>query len=354
MSEPRRIAVAMSGGVDSSVAAALLTSAGEDVFGVMLRLWSGGPSGTNRCCSPEDLARARSIAGQLDIPFYAVDVQDRFKSEVVDFFVDGYTHGVTPNPCIECNRSIRWDFLLRHALALGASHMATGHYARVRRRNGTYQLLRAIDQSKDQSYVLSVLGQAQLARAVFPLGDLTKDQVRRLAHEFDLPVADRADSQDLCFAGNGDYRALLEHMDVTLPPPGPIVNAAGDVLGTHDGLAFYTIGQRKGIGVSGPHPLYVLEKEMETNSLIVGPRESLGRTTFTVDRVNWVEARPAASIDVNVRVRYKASEVEGRVTPGDGSSADVTLTEPVPDVTPGQAAVFYRAERCLGGGLIRA
>ncbi|MGA9533001.1 MAG: tRNA 2-thiouridine(34) synthase MnmA [Anaerolineales bacterium] len=354
MTGGRRIAVAMSGGVDSSVAAALLANAGEDVIGIMLRLWSGGPSGTNRCCSPDDMARARSIAGQLGIPFYAIDVQDRFKSDVVDFFVDGYTHGVTPNPCMECNRSIRWDFLLDHALALGATHMATGHYARVRQQNGTYQLLRAVDRSKDQSYVLSVMGQPQLAHAVFPLGDLTKVEVRQHARELELPVADRSDSQDLCFAGSGDYRTLLQHMNVKLPPPGSISNLAGDVIGTHDGLAFYTIGQRKGIGISAPHPLYVIEKDIENNRLVVGPREALGRSTFLVDRVNWVEDPPTAPLDVKVRVRYQAAETGARVTPQDGPSAQVNLAEPIPDVTPGQAAVFYQGERCLGGGLIRA
>jgi tRNA-specific 2-thiouridylase len=353
MSPGKRVAIAMSGGVDSSVAAAILAQSDAEVFGVMLRLWAGGPSGTNRCCSPADMARARAVAAQLGIPFYAIDVQDRFKAEVVDFFVDGYAHGITPNPCIECNRHIRWEFLLERSLALGATHMATGHYARVRHSNGRHQLLRAADRSKDQSYVLSVLGQHQLAHALFPLGDMTKEQVRRRAHAMDLPAADRADSQDLCFTGDADYRTLLRHLNVHLPPPGPIVDRRGSVLGQHDGLAFYTIGQRKGIGISAPHPLYVLEKDLQANRLVVGPREALGRTRFRVDRLNWIEEPPTAPIEARIMVRYRAAEIAGTVSPQSSSEASVSLTQPIADITPGQAAVFYQGPRCLGGGLIR-
>lgn len=350
----RRIAVAMSGGVDSSVAAARLVEAGEQVFGIMLRLWSGGPSGTNRCCSPADMARARQVAASLDIPFYAQDVQATFKAMVVDFFIDGYQAGVTPNPCIECNRHIRWDFLLNRALALGATHLATGHYARVMETDQGYELHRAIDHSKDQSYVLSVLGQHELARAVFPLGELTKDQVREYARQRDLIVADRADSQDLCFIGDVDYREFLEHQQVKLPPPGPIANQNGEILGEHKGLAFYTIGQRKGIGIAAPHPLYVLAKDMKNNRLIVGPREALGRRTFEVARVNWVGEKPTSPIEASVRIRYKTREVGGYINPIEEQAASVELETNLPDITPGQAAVFYQGDNCLGGGIIQA
>ncbi|MFP3854022.1 MAG: tRNA 2-thiouridine(34) synthase MnmA [Anaerolineales bacterium] len=350
----RRIAVAMSGGVDSSVAAARLVEAGEDIFGIMLRLWSGGPSGTNRCCSPADMARARQVAANLDILFYAQDVQDTFKALVVDFFIDGYQEGLTPNPCVECNRHIRWDFLLKRALALGATHLATGHYARVIKNDDRYELHRAIDHSKDQSYVLSVLGQHQLERAVFPLGEMTKDRVREYARQHDLVVADRADSQDLCFIGDVDYRDFLEHQQVKLPPPGPITNQEGDILGEHKGLAFYTIGQRKGIGIAAPHPLYVLAKDMENNRLIVGPREALGSRTFEVARVNWVGDRPDSPIEANVRIRYKTREVKCFITPHGDQAASVELETELPDITPGQAAVFYQNDNCLGGGIIQS
>jgi tRNA-specific 2-thiouridylase len=355
MTDDRRVAVAMSGGVDSSVAAALMAEQGVEVFGVMMRLWSQGPTQMNRCCSPEDMARARTVAAQLDIPFYVLDVQDRFKHQIVDFFIEGYQQGLTPNPCMECNRHIRWDYLLRSALAMGATHLATGHYARVVQTKAGFQLLRATDAHKDQSYVLSVMRQGELAHAVFPLGDYTKDDARAKARSLDLPVADRPESQDLCFVGGADYRAFLETQGVRLPPPGPIVDRQGNHLGQHLGLAHYTIGQRKGIRVSAPYPLYVLEKDLAHNRLVVGQRQELGRDTFVAGRVNWIAGpQPEAPITAEVRVRYKAREVKGRVEPLPQSQARVHLTEPLPDITPGQSAVFYQKEICLGGGVILA
>jgi tRNA-specific 2-thiouridylase len=235
---------------------------------------------------------------------------------------------------------------------MGATHLATGHYARIRKNGGGYQLLRAVDQTKDQSYVLSVLGQRQLKHAEFPLGELTKVEVRSYAHQHNLIVADRAESQDLCFVGNVDYRQFLEHQGVKLPPPGPIANQAGEVIGEHQGLAFYTIGQRKGIGIAASHPLYVIEKDLQNNRLIVGPREALGRRRFQIHRVNWVESEPAQPIEASVRIRYKAREVVGHITPLEKNRAAVELEEKMPDITPGQAAVFYQGEVCLGGGII--
>jgi len=346
------IAVAMSGGVDSSVAAAILAEQGVPVFGLMMRLWSRGPKYANRCCSPADMARARSVAAQLDIPFYALDVQGRFKRQVVDFFTDGYSHGLTPNPCMECNRHIRWGFLLQHALAMGATHLATGHYARVRSQNGLLQLLRAIDPHKDQSYVLSVMGQSELAHAVFPLGGYTKRRVREIANDLQLPVANRAESQDLCFVGDGDYREFLDSQGIRLRP-GPIVDRSGRQIGEHQGLDGYTIGQRKGIGVSAEHPLYVLEKDLPGIRLVVGPREALGCQDFSLARVNWIAGSPPSqSVAAGVQVRYKAREVPAQITPHSDTRASVHLAEPVPDVTPGQSAVFFQDSVCLGGGVI--
>ncbi len=257
---PERVAVAMSGGVDSAVAAALLVEQGVDVFGVMLRLWVEDGR-INRCCSPDDVAAARRTAGLLEIPFFVLDMQDRFRDEIVTFFLDGYANGGTPNPCIECNRRIRWTHLLGEARALGATHLATGHYARVEPENGKYTLLRALDHDKDQSYVLSILGQEQLGHARFPLGRLTKAEVRDYARRRSLPVAERPESQDLCFLAGQDYRDFLRTHANGGFIPGPIVGPAGEVLGQHAGLADYTIGQRKGLGIPSNTPLYVLAKD---------------------------------------------------------------------------------------------
>jgi tRNA-specific 2-thiouridylase len=344
----------MSGGVDSSTAAALLVEQGYEVFGLMLRLWSA-PDHGNRCCSPEDMAMARRVAAHLEIPFYALDVQQRFKQAVVDPFLDDYLAGITPNPCLNCNRTIRWGFMHSKATAMGADYLATGHYARLERQDGSVKLLRALDRSKDQSYVLSLLPQEKLARSLFPLGELTKDQVRDKAQGFQLPVADRPDSQDLCFVGQSDYRQfLIEQRGETFLGPGKIVNAHGQTLGQHEGLAFYTIGQRKGLGISASEPLYVLEKKPATNTLVVGPREFLGRTRFAVTQVNWVSGQiPQRPIQADVRVRYKAREVGGLIVMVSDTEAEIELTDSVPDITPGQAAVFYHGEECLGGGIIQ-
>jgi tRNA-specific 2-thiouridylase len=345
----------MSGGVDSSVAAALLVEQGYHVIGMMLRLWSEpGTEIYNRCCTPEAMSLARRVSAHLGIPFYAIDAQSAFRDVVVQYFIDGYANGATPNPCLACNRSIRWEFLLNHALAMGAQYMATGHYARLDRKSGSpIQLLRAIDRHKDQSYILHVLGQEQLTHAIFPLGELTKHEVRLLARQYDLPVADRPESQDLCFLGQGDYHSFLLRNAPQVHLPGSIIDLSGNILGHHQGLAFYTIGQRKGIGISTPHPIYVVRKDLQNNSLIVGPQEELGGKAFNAINVNWVSGvLPKKLARLQVKVRYKAEEVWGEVTPIDKQKAHVELETSVRDITPGQAAVFYDGESCLGGGII--
>lgn len=349
-----RIAVAMSGGVDSSTAAALLHESGEEIFGLMLRLWS--PSGKrNRCCSPEAMASARRVAGLLEIPFYTIDAREQFKELVVDGFIDGYRRGRTPNPCIACNQEIRWTLMLDRALALGATHMATGHYARLAERGSQVMLLRAIDPQKDQSYVLSFLQQDQLAKTLFPLGTFTKTEVRAHARRLRLPVADRHDSQDLCFLGDGGYRAFLRQTAESLPPPGLITDQLGNILGEHRGLHDYTIGQRRGIGISAQEPLYVLEKHLADNRLIVGPRAALGRTEFSAQQMNWISPTPPSEpVRASVQVRYNGQEAMGTVYPEGNGSARVELDSPLPNITPGQGSVFYRGERCLGGGIIAA
>ena len=346
------IAVAMSGGVDSSVAAALLVEAGHRVFGLMLRLWSpdGGPS--NRCCSPEDLAAARKTAAELGIPFYAIDVQDRFRRQVVDTFVNGYAAGVTPNPCLECNRDIRWTFLLDHALALGATHLATGHYARVSGIPGHHVLSRAVDPQKDQSYVLSVLGQPQLRHAIFPLGELMKPEVRARARRLGLLAAERPDSQDLCFLGGQDYRAFLEN--IIPAAPGPILDRGGNEVGRHGGLSRFTIGQRKGLALSRPRPTYVVGKDPVRNAVIVGEREELAVLKFRTGPAHWVSGKaPTPPRKLTVQVRYRALEVGVDIRPLPEGRLEIQADEPLYNVTPGQAAVLYDGPDCLGLGIIQ-
>jgi tRNA-specific 2-thiouridylase len=345
----------MSGGVDSSVAAALLKEQGHEVTGMMLRLWSEpGKENSNRCCTPDSMALARRVAAILDIPFYVIDAKDIFRNTVVEYFLDGYARGVTPNPCLECNRRIRWGFLLEHALAMGADFMATGHYARIARDEGKVILLQAVDASKDQSYVLHVLTQDQLRRALFPVGEFPKAEIRRLAGKYGLPVARRPDSQDLCFLAGEDYRDFISRNAPRLVKPGEIVTRDGRLLGRHTGLVHYTIGQRKGLGVSSPVPLYVLGKDSGTHTLIVGTADQLGRRDIAVRDVNWISGRPAAdAFRAAVKVRYTAQEAQADVTLFDnGNEARVRFDEPQRGITPGQAAVFYDGDLLLGGGMI--
>jgi tRNA-specific 2-thiouridylase len=351
VSDAPHIAVAMSGGVDSSVVAALLHEAGERVFGLMLRLQDGAQGELNRCCSPQDVATARAVAGGLGIPFFVVDARQVFEDRVVSPFVRGYTQGLTPNPCIECNRALRWGLLLDHALAMGATHLATGHYARADCLEGEYRLLAAHDVTKDQSYVLHVLTQIQLAHAVFPLGELTKAEVRAHAYRMHLAAAERRESQDLCFV-QGDYRAFLAARGAS-GQPGPIVDRHGKALGMHSGLTGFTLGQRKGLRLPGAEPMYVVEKDAARNALVVGGRQEVGRQEFTVQQVNWIAgAPPAERFDAQVQVRYHAPRIAGRITCTPPAQALVRLAARQPDVAPGQSAVFYADDLCLGGGII--
>ena len=350
-----KVIVAMSGGVDSSVAAALLKQKGYEVIGMMLRLWSEpGKEDSNRCCTPDSLAMARRVAAKLDIPFYVVDAKEIFRKNVVRYFVDEYARGMTPNPCLVCNRHIRWGFLLDHALALGANFLATGHYVRREEaKGGGIELRRASDRSKDQSYVLYTMTQEKLARSLFPIGDYPKAEVRRLASSFDLPTATRADSQDLCFLSGEDYREFLRRNAPEIARPGPILTRAGKVLGEHQGLACYTIGQRKGLGVHSSQPMYVLAKEISANTLVVGTKSELGKAGLSVVDVNWVSGvLPAQPFRAEVKIRYTARQVPAEVSPFGYNQAGVSFDEPQRDITPGQAAVFYDGDLLLGGGII--
>ena len=351
-----KVVVAMSGGVDSSVAAALLKEQGYEVVGMMLRLWSeAGKEDTNRCCTPQAMSLARRVAARLDIPFYVVDAKQIFHDTVVKYFLDGYARGETPNPCLVCNRQIRWTFLLGHALALGADFMATGHYARLNRRDGVFELRRAVDAAKDQSYILHVLTQEKLARAMFPVGEHTKPAIRALAAGFGLPTATRHDSQDLCFLAGEDYREFLRRNAAQQMQAGPIMARDGAILGEHSGLANYTIGQRKGLGVTSGIPLYVLAKDAATNTLHVGPREELGSRELIAEDVNWTSGRrPQSPFRAGVKIRYTAKEAPAEVHELDhGGRVRVRFDTPQRDITPGQAAVFYDGDLLLGGGIIR-
>ena len=357
VAKTRRVVVAMSGGVDSSVAAALLVEQGYEVIGMMMRLWSesgiGPATPANRCCTPDQMADARRVADKLGIPFYVIDVRQQFRQSIVQFFLDEHEAGKTPNPCVECNRQIRFTYLLDRARALGADFLATGHYARIEHGADGYRLKRGKDAHKDQSYVLYTLGQDKLSHILFPIGEYTKDQVRELARERGLSVASKQESQDLCFLNDGDYRRFIRDNTVHVQQPGPILDPEGRELGRHEGLPFYTIGQRKGLGITAAEPLFVLQKDTKRNALIVGSRQALGRTELIADGVNWISGNPPATSTIaQVKIRYKAVGVEATVHPFGEGKVRLHFSERVFGVTPGQAAVFYDGDRCLGGGLI--
>ena len=350
-----RVVVAMSGGVDSSTTAALLVERGYDVIGVMMRLWAeeGKGGSTNRCCSPEAIEDARRVCDILDIPFYLINYEREFKREVVDLFIAEYARGRTPNPCLACNRHIKFDLLLHRALALEAQYLATGHYARVWQVDGRYQLLQGCDRAKDQSYVLYMLGQKELRHLLLPLGDYTKGQVRAMARQRGLPVAEKAESQDLCFLVDNDYRRFLRVYAPESIWPGPILDTAGRTIGQHKGLPFYTIGQREGLGIAAPEALYVMQVNVACNALVVGARAELGRPELVATGINYVSGQiPQEPLEITAKIRYQAIEAEALLIPLEDGRARVTFAQPQRDITPGQGVVFYQGEVVLGGGII--
>jgi tRNA-specific 2-thiouridylase len=354
MVDAKKVVVAMSGGVDSSVAAALLVEQGYDVAGVMLKLWSDScGESENACCPPEAIAQAREVASVLGIPFYVLDTQDIFKKQIVDRFVESYRLGMTPNPCFDCNRMIRWGTLLGFALENGYEFMATGHYARLKREDsGLTHLLKGVDETKDQSYVLSGLVQSQLAHTLLPLGELKKTQVRELARSKGLPVAEKHDSQDLCFVGDAGYRDFVRrHSPVTFMP-GEIVNSRGMHMGMHAGLENYTIGQRKGLGAGNAQPLYVMQKDVNKNRLIVGTRSELGRSVFDVRQLHCLSEGLKPDVEYKVKIRYRSTPMDCHVVLQEDSSLQVLLQQPAMDVTAGQIAVFYQGDEVMASGMI--
>jgi tRNA-uridine 2-sulfurtransferase len=348
---PRRTLVAMSGGVDSAAAAQLALDAGDEVVAVTLELWSDpATDGERSCCSPQAVTGARALAHRMGIPHVTLDLRKRFRAEVVDRFLDGYAAGVTPNPCVRCNGEVRFDAMLDLAAALGAARLATGHYARLARERHGPLVRVAVDPRKDQSYMLAKLDPTLLDRLSFPLGGLTKDAVRALARDAGLPVADKRESQDLCFvAGLGGRAFLRRHGGPRLRRPGEIVDRDGRVLGRHDGQHEFTVGQRRGLGVHSPEPLYVVKKDAATNRVTVGTKRELATTTVRVEAARLY--RPAAQVGA-VRLRYHAEPIPCRATAGGGDELRLELEQPAHAVAPGQLACLMRDDCVVGEGTI--
>lgn len=353
MLDQNHVVIAMSGGVDSSVAAALLKKQGYKVTGLMLRMWSDETSECNRCCPPDAVADARSIAEKLDIPFVVKDFKDVFKREVVDHFIATYLKGMTPNPCILCNQIVRFQHMLNLVKEMGAGYLATGHYARVIDVDENPWLFQGKDPFKDQSYMLHRLQRHQLKHAIFPLGEYTKPEIRKMAEEWKLSVYNKPDSQDLCFLADDGLQGFLNRHAPGSLKPGRIVHISGEELGTHKGLASYTVGQRKGLGIAHPEPLYVVKLDMEQNELVVAVDSERGSDELTANQVVFSdESFPEKPIDLEVKIRYKSKPVPARLTPLGNQRVHVKLEKIMKDITPGQGIAFYEGERVLGGGVI--
>lgn len=353
----RRIAVALSGGVDSATAAALLVEQGWEVIGLTMQLWDHGvclPGQGRTCCAPEDQYDARQVAQRLGIPFYVINLEAPFRQFVVDDFVAAYAQGLTPNPCIRCNQWLKFRFLLDKARDLGAEWLATGHYARIVVVDGRPRLLRGIDPDKDQSYFLFAIRPEELSRLCFPLGGLTKSETRQLAGRFGLHLARKRESQDICFIPDGDRGAFFDRQGSGLAStPGEIVDLEGRILGQHAGLGHYTIGQRHGLGIAAGHPLYVIAIHPEQNQLVAGPASALLRDSLEVEQLYWLD--PACAQDplrTTAQIRHASTPHPVLVTPLSADRARVDFTTPVRAIAPGQACVFYQEDRVLGGGWI--
>ena len=355
-----KVIAAMSGGVDSSVTAALMVEAGYDVIAITMRLGTHDTieieSDKPNCCSLEGVEDARRVATQLGIPFYAVNYEERFRQSIVDYFANEYVSGRTPSPCVICNQDLKFGKLLELATQLEVDYVATGHYARIEQEpeTGRYILRKGIDSRKDQSYFLFSLTQAQLSRALMPLGGYEKDEVREVARKYQLRTAEKPESQELCFIADDNYKRFLKDRIPEKIQEGDIVDQDGRVLGEHQGIPFYTVGQRRGLGISAETPLYVTELKVHDNTIVVGKNENLLAETMQVEEVNFITMdRLTESIRAEVKIRYKDTGAPATISPLSDTEVEVTFDQPRRAVTPGQAAVFYDGDTVIGGGWIK-
>ena len=354
----QRVVIAMSGGVDSSVAAALVKRAGYDAVGITLQLYDHGEAIRRKgaCCAGQDIHDARSVAAMLDMPHYVLDYESRFKESVMDEFVDGYLAGHTPIPCIRCNETVKFRDLLGMARELGAIAMVTGHYIATKQGDSGWEMHRPKDLARDQSYFLFSTTQEQLDFLRFPLAQMGKEEIRQHAAALGLMVADKPDSQDICFVPNGDYAGVIKRLRPDCSLPGEIRHMDGTLLGTHQGVLHYTVGQRRGLGIATGEPIYVVAIDAEKREVIVGPREALARARIHLDEVNWLGDAPADGLPIRARIRSTGEPAAAHLTLKENGLADIVLAEAEEGVSPGQACVFYGLDddRVLGGGWIRA
>ena len=348
--------IAMSGGVDSSVAAYLMKQAGYECIGATMMLYDNEDIGIDRrktCCSLDDVEDAKAVAHRLGIPHYTLNFKDDFADKVIRKFIDSYEHGITPNPCIDCNRYLKFEALYRRAIELSCDIIVTGHYARITRENGRYQLKKAADITKDQSYVLYSMDQEQLAHTQFPCGELTKTEIRRIAEEQGFYNAAKPDSQDICFVPDGDYTAFIRRYTGSSYPPGSFVDSVGNVLGEHSGIINYTVGQRKGLGISAKEPLYVCKVDAESNRVVLGHSSELFTRELDVKDLHWSAFdKPPQKITADVKIRYRHTQQPAEIISTGENCAHIVFAEPQRAITRGQAAVIYDGDTVLGGGII--